>query len=1157
MESFLEENKSQLEDDELRGSRRRIVAEGVRRNLESELTRSESRSPELRNMRPPDERRHTPKDKASNSPFSRTNSASSQLANSRRFTAAASASAGDPPHQQQLQQQPKRHGIQQKLEWVTNAISPATTFETRVEPAVGKATTIYFDGAKRGRGHASVSYWAAWSCWRGELLPSTFSSNMAEISGLIMILKDCHRYRSQLADIDLLEIIGDSTYAIDIANQMQDADESDITEVDFANVDLVRDLHRLVHKCSFIKLSFRQVPRGFNACADECCNAVLSDRAPRVIANQSDTSAFTIPDDEAVFKSIVRKQSIYRTLPPHALPQWALLLDTLAEKNADFRASIVLCAPAIFLRRALCSLGAITLHLGRLINNRDYRLSTIQSFLHCDWRSSLAFSLARQNKGNERSRLVRKAQRLTGLGAHSKALQALNPTTSADNVNGVKHLFPDRKEEIPETTVEVSVKSASITKLSKCISRRIAKASAPGLDGWTRELLLPTFSTKTHGAAKLYLAEVIGHIMQGKRFLSKEMADFLRLGSLICLEKSPGKYRPIVLSSVFTKIAWRCVLDSIRVPVHLAVVQQYRVGCQKLIHSAQSTLDKGGTLFQFDGANAFGEIKRSVIHKKLQGTEELHRLLPMFDLLYREQSFALHVSSSGEVSRLIASEGVLQGDVASPTLFILGLSESLGPLQVSEALSIADDLMLTSSLTNRKSTEQFCKLIVTVIQSLEAVGISSQELKCKIIGAKAADVKTELRVRHGREVSTTISTDYLGGIISVPHSSPLALSDLRAKYRQRLSAISNFLPNDHLPSISCQCAQHLIVHTLYTLTYVFSTTKPSLLTTVANDIHDWAQTCMSSIINIPIQETRERWKVISLPYEHGGFNILDLHTYGPRLYSATANQFSVKGSLDALKSLAAWRSEEADLFYDTDYPYAEKQQAKYIHQAFCECDMHWINVRPETSLLTLEDSQWRMNAKLRLFKEVTDFPVCSAYEDGVVPKYHHALNCQQCLSYTTKARHERVLSALCQVLREHGIFSSTSLQSLTLTRRDEGPDAIVYGDVVRTIDIHVNYQGPHSPNNVYSTAKQAAHKINKYAKFSEITEWPFHPIGFSALGVPTASVASFVKLITRKSSARGLLRRVLSSTAVAVARGNSDMIALLENQAAYLASKEC
>lgn len=1038
---------------------------------------------------------------------------------------------------------------EQDLDFTRHKLSKDTILVTRKTPTIGQIARFYFDGARRGtRGGAACGYWNSWSCWSGSSLASTFTSNRAELEGLIRLLSDIKRTVSTFAaqDIKAIEIYGDSIYVIDLANSLPNYSLEEITDETFANAEEVRKLKTILSKLSAVTLSLVQVPRLYNAAADEVCNAVLDGRHPRPIEQLSSDKIFTLPDDDAIFTAAVRRPSCFRSVPQHCLHQWALFMDLLCSDGPDFRASVALCAPTIFLRRSCCSINSLPFYLTQLLNSRSHRMSIVQSFLENDWRAALNFKPSTVK--SDKARLVMKAQRLTGLGAYSKAIQALSPSASADSAREVNHLFPKRKADIPTTTVTPDILAPSPGKIFKVVSRRISRASAPGFDGLTRELLLPILSLKKNGPAKVFFTKLIWAIMRGDASeVSPSLNEFLRIGSLACLEKSPKKYRPIVLSALVTKVAWRCILDRIKVPPHLAVVQSYRVGCQKLVHRAQSTLDSNGSVFQFDGKNAFGEIKRASIHRKLQTSEDLHCLLPMFDLLYRTPFTAIHISAQGNLSKIQIEEGVLQGDVASPTLFILGIACALERLQKEEALSIADDLALTATLKTARCISSFAKNIADIIAALNLVGIDIQQNKSLVLGTKSDEVRRELRVKYGIDVSDHTRSDYLGGVISCPHSSMVELKDLRSHYTKRLDTLIRFLPppGQIEERLSCQCALLLVSHTLYAFSYLFSTSKPKAMSNIANYLKDWTVNCLAAILDCPLQVVEERWKLISLPFQRGGFNMIDYTVFGPSLFDLTKKHGTLAGSIHPMEGLNNLRKEQADIFYKT-YPYADKQQAMYIARVFAECDVHWINVRPENSLLTLTNPAWRVNAKLRLFLDMTDSPICDNYQDDVVPKYHHAMNCVHCLSYTIKARHNRVLSALCQSLRDHGIFSSTSLAALTRTNRDEGPDAVIYGDIARAIDIHVNYQGPHSAHNVYSTRKNEASKISKYREFSTTSGWPLHPLGFSTLGVPTGSISQFIKTITQASSTHGLLCRVLASTSIAVARGNADMVAFLE-----------
>ena len=179
-------------------------------------------------------------------------------------------------------------------------------------------------------------------------------------------------------------------------------------------------------------------------------------------------------------------------------------------------------------------------------------------------------------------------------------------------------------------------------------------------------------------------------------------------------------------------------------------------------------------------------------------------------MLYRSSSTVVHIGSDGTPTSLEVEEGVLQGDVASPTLFILALSKALDDLNENEAISFADDLALTAHIRTNRETDTFADKIANIVKALEAIGISQNIVKSTLIGTKADAVRQSLRIRHGMELTVKDHTDYLGGVISVSNFRPLNLSDLRLKYGQRLRyKIFTLLPMRLSTGLPCSLHLHL------------------------------------------------------------------------------------------------------------------------------------------------------------------------------------------------------------------------------------------------------------------------------------------------------------------------------------------------------------
>ncbi|KAH8608723.1 hypothetical protein ERJ75_001275800 [Trypanosoma vivax] len=132
-------------------------------------------------------------------------------------------------------------------------------------------------------------------------------------------------------------------------------------------------------------------------------------------------------------------------------------------------------------------------------------------------------------------------------------------SSAAEVVREVDGLYPQEDvSTFPQPPLPVTVVGVEKDEVSRAIRRRLTRGAAPGLDGWTRELLYPL----TQDSALLMEVTVLtADILNGN--VSEQMAHRLRATALTILRKPNGKYRPIGAESVWAKLASMVAFDRV------------------------------------------------------------------------------------------------------------------------------------------------------------------------------------------------------------------------------------------------------------------------------------------------------------------------------------------------------------------------------------------------------------------------------------------------------------------------------------------------------------------------------------------------------------------------------------------------------------------
>lgn len=918
-------------------------------------------------------------------------------------------------------------------------------------------------------------------------------------------------------------------------------------------------------------LIFEYVVDELNCHCQELATATFDDRQAIQIPQLHSTETFSTFTAQQIYEAAVRtKHQTWRSLPSHCISNWVQLISNVAqaEHTPSQSEALLVCAPVIFLRRSSApTIEALSSHLATAASSKAVRNKIILEFLMAP-----VFQTSHP-PGN----VSRKVEKLVALGGERKAIQllerehaqhlnpSLNSTVSKDDLSEIQKLFPPLKEQLSHSTATV-ISPLSAKKFSTAL-RRLARASAPGPDGWTKEILTPLFNGKfgqTSGAKQIIkdsFISILNSIIND--CVSSELASFLHHGTLILIPKPNGKKRPIVLSSIISKLAWKTILLEINVKssLHPSMIHG-KLPCQKGIHKGQIHLDHGGAVLQLDATNGFGEIKRATIQQSLFEHDDLACLRPIFNLLYGSNFIATQFNSDGTpLGSISISEGVLQGCAAAPYLFSLGLTHGIKDIVRQNQISmhvVADDIAI---FIPENKINELRHVINICSTALGSCGISLNPTKSILVchPSKTSSIPQNI----GIIISSR--ADYLGGIIS-SIDEQIPFDELRPKYVARMKAFSHHL-NQTVKS-SCQVLNLILRYIISCWGYFFSTTKPCTTHSVAERIDIWARNAFCQIHGR--QVTDVEWEQLSLLDSDGGNNLTSWKTVSSEIYYAT-QAVSLSHEAEAHQNIFQLARritmKQADHFYDrldVSQPHENptttssqqerstshrsrlsmKARSNLIRRAHSESNLHWVAIRPEEKITTISDEQWKINMNLRLLHDCTSTPCCSTYQASSSIN-DHLLCCNTCSGGLWKIRHQRILHAMALILREASVLMTTTdvVRRFGITR-DEGPDGLILLEKSIAIDVTVTHQTENA--HYYRPHQRYQEKISKYKHIATILNWDLAPLIFTSHGHPTKPTQKWLKTFAAASSIAGTNRRLQAAMTIATVRGNADIVRLTE-----------
>jgi hypothetical protein len=907
----------------------------------------------------------------------------------------------------------------------------------------------------------------------------------------------------------------------------------------------------LYKKLKKLQATLRWIHPAYNSATIEYAEAEAQARQPAHLAFHDPDECIAIGNIIAsdIYDAARIRRNAWRSLPSHCRDLWTDILNKIAVCSLpdDVKVACLICAPAILLdKHCTAKHEALLTHLMHLASSTQNVLTCITQFIQRPLSTHPAIQSQELN--------VRKIKALLSMGAERKALELASPSSHVDISPTVcadlQKLFPKQKVAWAprplNSTPPTFFSNEDLRFQTVC---KLARGSAPGLDGWTRELLLPLLFSPS--VARDLMVGIINKLAANT--LSPEEREFLNTGIMLALRKpNSNKLRPIVIGSTLVKLAWKAM---IKVVCNAALLSQHQLigrrPCETAIHRAVKELRNGNTLLSFDASNAFNEICRSAIHDKLLKHSALHPALTLFYATYGGPSQAI----AGDQTITI-EEGVKQGCAAGPLLFLLGIADPITTVATDNACTVrgvADDILLSSPAA------QVLDAASKQLENLLApIGIKLNRQKSVACGPCA----------HELPFPKVTQFDYLGAIICETPTTQVSLQQLRPKYACRRSAVDILLK--HADAFSKQEIFLLMRYVNITLSYFMANTEPSTTVELRKEHRQWCVRTLSQLLSLPPSQrmSEAQFHQASLAELDGGLNVVDWVTVAEKAHHHT-KYFSLAPPMSnanpnpqpaqsIFQLVAQIQEKQADSLCtppisvssstkSNSQPSSQQSHHHYSHafrNTLRDGDgrIRWPSIRPDVKLLRLDDAQW-LSAMRLLLGISLEVPICDNKNYTVIND--HALACSFCAGHHWKLRHQRILFALQRELRQAGILMSTTDYMLSQKLKgDSGPDGLIYGKK-KTIAIDVTVAHQPSAERQQRTYQSTAHKKKKYKDLCEANNWDLAPLVFSSFGHPTSQTVKWLRTFASISKTPGTFRKLMHVCSIAVVRGNHDIISLL------------
>ena len=908
------------------------------------------------------------------------------------------------------------------------------------------------------------------------------------------------------------------------------------------NAQIWRELASSMKKCLEIglTLSFVWRPRRYNAEADEICNACLDKRDVNVaIVSQIATPPnASVVEECMLLLSSVRLPSI-RLLPPEISTQWREFLFSIC---ADESQPIVIRRKMFFLAPHLLSLHThkignrnefkkLRSHVG-MLGQKEYLFESLQ-LLKEKMKSKIEKKQATETyvpKGTPIEQEQKRISTLAARGLFNKVVQTndvMVAKTTPEVIEKAKAMFPQSvlPAPLPPNTIfhELEMSSLAAAILS------LKRGKAPGLSGWTRELVAPLLSFEVLHPFFKFLVIFFNDVINCNIEHSED--QLLRTGALTLLtyKENLEKIRPIVVKDVILKIALLCLLRSkpvVLTPIPGSVFGK-KGGSAIAVAVVQNQLFDGVHVLCCDAKNAFNNCSRHAAFRTLlsPALTHLRDMFPLFNLIYAKENYAL----VGE-DKIDITTGTSQGDVSGPLFLELCKMqcESIFGTKNIKSTSVSDDFHFYFTPSKPEELQNIHDVIMYMKNEL---GLDLCGPKMKLLCPFPTPPIPDLLVEH---ICTPASI--LGSVVFPPHCTTLTEDELflktvccLKKSLGKVDASVAFITNCPASvQIKFAALRSLQFSSLYPMASMMTCpTTTRILEAIETKYLDLFYHLFSFPMGYRDLDHQVR---IQSPIEDGGLGLLPLTFLRPHLFEN--NEFeanNLRRTLGFNEIPNMRKNNDLKVIWKTFYP-IKTTESFSSHSSF-------LTVWPSKPLLTIDDPTFVFGVQHRL-GIMTPFPFkCHRAETDVANLEPHAFathfeNCTCCGSKMWYMRHEKINYVLARTFKYHNLACEVNPRDLNLPGNLRGgPDFLLFvGSKIYAGDVRVA-----------SGRRQAAFRFNekmkKYKEFAEVTTFESFPFVLSSKGHVCRGTQIILQKIQEETTSKKLASDIICHAQVECLKG--------------------
>ena len=703
-------------------------------------------------------------------------------------------------------------------------------------------------------------------------------------------------------------------------------------------------------------------------------------------------------------------------------------------------------------------------------------------------------------------------------------ISVLEATPSA--IRKTKEMFPQSPlpTPLPPNSMSYELEKSSLVAALLCLKR----GKAPGLSGWTRELLVPLLGFDLLHPFFKFLLTLFQDIVNGCIEYSEEM--LLRTGALTLLgyKAFPDKIRPIVVKDVVLKVAFMCLLKSKSLSITPLPGSTFgkKGGSAIAVATVQQQLIDGCFVLCCDAKNAFNLCSRKAAFTTLLSPEMAHMrdIFPLFNMIYAKVNYAL---VGGE--RIEISTGTSQGDVSGP-LFL-----ELCKLQCKQLFSTYK--ITTSSVSDDfhfhfKNKNELVAIEKVIVFLQEEIGLDLCGPKMKLLCPHPITTPIIPSFKDVDHIWTPASI--LGSVVYPPHCVTLDAADLYYKARVCLNKSLSKIDASVKFILACQASKQIKYSVLRSLQfsslYLMSSMLPSTITDqILSSIEEKYLSLFNTLFEVPPQYRDLTHQVrTQSPIEDGGLGLLPLSFLRPHLYENNIFEANtLRAALHLPQVPNVKKNGDLKIIWKTFPPNNQKDPS--YHQG------SFLSVWPSKPLLTIDDASFMLGVQHRLgfLPPLNVECPLHVFNLNTLQPHEFLMHFESCNGCGTKMwwhRHERVNNVICKTFKYHNIVCEINPPDFPLPGANRGgPDFLLFvSSRIFAGDVRVTHQ---------KTNQGFSEKMRKYREFAETTTFDTFPFVMSTTGKIDYGSFLILQKIQELSTSKKLISDIISHSQIELLKG--------------------